>query len=114
MALLSVADAPEITDLFDAASDPHASIRALREQAPIARGGLGMVLALRHRHLNLVTSDVTRQIETETKLMQGIYEGPIFEFIQAAMLSANGEVHQRRRAPVSRTFARSLRDAGWF
>jgi cytochrome P450 len=43
--------------------------------------------------------------------MQGITSGPIFEFIQSAMLFANGSAHQRRRNPVSRTFAFKLMEA---
>jgi hypothetical protein len=72
---------------------------------------MGLVLALRARHLDVVMTDNTRQLETETKLMQGITSGPIFEFTQAAMLFANGDAHRRRRAPVSRTFAFKLMDA---
>ena len=111
MPVLRLEDAPEMSFEAEAGSDPHAYIRSLRQQAPIARAMFGMVIALRHRHLDLVTSDLTRQIETETKLMQGIYSGPIFEFIESAMLFANGEAHQRRRNPVSRTFAFKLMEA---
>jgi hypothetical protein len=92
-------------------TDPHAVLRAARAQAPIARTQIGVVLALRHRHLELVTSDATRQLETETKLMQGITEGPIWDLTTAAMLFANGEAHARRRAPVARTFAFKLMEA---
>lgn len=76
----------------------------------MVRAGM-MVLALRHRHLDLVMSDVTRRIETEDKVMQGITAGPLFEFQKAAMLFANGEEHRRRRAPVQRTFAFKLMEA---
>ena len=111
MTRLSLSDAPEISFEREAGDDPHAYLRELRDQAPLARGMFGMVVALRQRHLGLVTSDLTRQIETETKLMQGINSGPIFDFIESAMLFANGETHQRRRNPVSRTFAFKLMDA---
>jgi len=106
-----LSEAPEIT--FDPSSepDPHAYLKAMREQAPIARTPMGLVVALRHRHLELVTSDATRQLETETKVMQGITEGPIWDISTTGMLFANGETHARRRAPVARTFAFKLMDA---
>ena len=69
------------------------------------------MLALRARPLDAVMTDATRQLETETKMMQGITSGPIYAFTEAAMLFANGEAHRRRRAPVQRTFAFKLMDA---
>jgi cytochrome P450 len=108
---LRLEDVPEISFQQDAGADPYAYIKALRDRTPIARGMFGMVVALRHRHLDLVTSDLTRQIETETKLMQGITSGPIFDLADAAMLFANGAAHRRRRNPVSKTFAFKLMDA---
>src|SRR6185503_18658406 len=88
-----------------------AYLKSLREQAPIARTPMGIVLALRHRHLELVTSDATRQLETETKIMQGITSGPIWDINISGMLFANGEAHRRRRSPVAKTFAFKLMDA---
>ena len=79
--------------------DVHVRLAELRAIAPIARAQLGMVLGLRHRHLELVTSDATRQIETETKALQGITSSPIFDFIDSVMLFSNGEAHRRRRSP---------------
>ncbi|HET9229688.1 MAG TPA: cytochrome P450 [Vitreimonas sp.] len=106
-----LSEAPEIT--FDPGGevDPHAYLKGMRERTPIARTPMGIVLALRHRHLELVTSDATRQLETETKVMQGITSGPIWELSTTGMLFANGEVHARRRAPVARTFAFKLMEA---
>jgi cytochrome P450 len=92
-------------------NDAHAMLRELRAQAPLARTPMGIVMALRHRHIDLVTSDATRQLETEMLMLQGLTSGPIFELISSGMLFANGEVHRRRRAPVSRTFAFKLMDA---
>jgi cytochrome P450 len=106
-----LSEAPEIA--FDPAgeADPHVYLKAMREEAPLARTPIGLVIALRHRHLDLVTSDATRQLETETKVMQGITEGPIWDLMTTGMLFANGEVHARRRAPVAKTFAFRLMDA---
>ena len=91
--------------------DVYAALAELRAQTPLVRGPMGVTLALRHRHLEIITSGVTRQIETETKMLQGIVSGPIFDFVASAMLFANGDVHMRRRAPITRTFAYKLMDA---
>lgn len=110
MSALPLSDLPLI-DIDPDTVDPHAYLKGIREQAPLARTPMGIVLALRHRHLELVTSDATRQLETETKVMQGITSGPIWDLTTSGMLFANGDVHRRRRAPVSRTFAFKLMDA---
>jgi cytochrome P450 family 103 len=96
---------------LDQRQDAYAYVKQLREQSPIARTPMGIVLALRHRHLELVTSDATRQLETETKVMQGITSGPIWDITTSGMLFANGETHRRRRTPVAKTFAFKLMDA---
>jgi cytochrome P450 family 103 len=108
---LSLNDLPQI----DFAPDPNRSayegLRILRAATPFVRGPMGIVIGLRHRHMEPLTGAKTRQIETEVKLMQGIADGPIYDFTNWAMLFANGEVHQRRRAPIARTFAFKLMDA---
>jgi cytochrome P450 len=111
MAARPLSEAPEISFDLSTEVDPHGYLKTVREQAPIARTPMGIVLALRHRHLELVTSDATRQLETETKVMQGIVEGPIWDIMTTGMLFANGETHARRRAPVAKTFAFKLMDA---
>jgi cytochrome P450 len=109
MALKLLTEAPEFP--LDWTGDAHALFKALRAQAPLARTPVGMILALRHRHIDLVTGDATRQIETEILMLQGIHEGPIFDLISSGMLFANGETHARRRGAISRTFAFKLMDA---
>jgi hypothetical protein len=104
-------DLPEVSIAAVAGVDVYAAIAELRRQTPLVRGPLGVTLALRHRHLEIVTGGKTRQIETETKMMQGIVSGPIYDFVASAMLFANGDVHVRRRAPITRTFAYKLMDA---
>lgn len=110
MSLRPISELPEIPWTADD-RDAHAILRDLRAQAPLARAPVGVVMALRHRHIDLVTSDATRQLETEMLALQGITSGEIFDLISSGMLFANGEVHRRRRAPVSRTFAFKLMDA---
>lgn len=107
----TLADIPTLPLPMPANADPYAVFADYRAKGPFVRVEMGLVLALRARHLDAVMSDVTRQLETETKMMQGITSGPLFEFTQAAMLFANGDAHRRRRAPVQRTFAFKLMDA---
>ena len=109
--LKTLADAPEAPKELIFGDTPYDVFRRMREQAPIARTDIGVTLALRNRHFELITSDATRQIETETKIMQGITDGPIYDFTRLAMLFANGETHMRRRLPVARTFAFKLMQA---
>ena len=112
MTHLSLDSLPEIAPPGSAPDmDIHAYLKHLRGLAPLVRSRVGPLIALRRRHVDLLVSDATRQLETETKLMQGISSGPIFDFIDNVMLMANGDVHQRRRAPVARTFAFKLMDA---
>ncbi len=102
---------PQIPTPQPPEADPYAVLKSFRATAPLARAEMGLVLGLRQRHLDPIMGEATRQLETETKLMQGITSGPLFEFTEAAMLFANGETHRRRRAPVQRTFAFKLMDA---
>ncbi len=109
--LKALDDAPLIPVDLDPGEDIYALFARLRPETPIVRTPMGVTVALHARHIDLVTSDRTRQLETETKVMQGIFEGPIMDFTRLAMLFANGEVHMRRRTPVARTFAFKLMDA---
>ena len=96
----------------DAFDDDHALLRAARRQAPLARGRLDVVFALRRKHLDyIMNAQNTRQLEMETMALQGVSEGPLFDVYQAAMLFANGDAHKRRRTPVARAFAFKLMDA---
>jgi len=99
--------------------DPQASsydlFRDLRAKTPLVKVPMGMgnmVMALRARMVDAIVSpENTRQLETEMKLMQGVFDGPIYDFVAQVMLFANGEAHQRRRQPVARTFAFKLMEA---
>jgi len=76
MQSLSIAEAQEIDT--SAVPDIHAYLAGLRAHGPIARSKMGVVFALRHQHLELITRDVTRQIETEAK-----FEGKFMTMILA-------------------------------
>jgi cytochrome P450 len=85
-----------------------------REETPLVKVPIGfghMVLALRARTVEQIVGSETRQLETESKILQGVFDGPIYDFIAQVMLFANGETHMRRRQPVARTFAFKLMEA---
>ena len=101
-----------------AQNSPEASsydmFREWRANTPLVKVPIGfghMVLALRARTVEQVVGSETRQLETESKILQGVFDGPIYDFLAQVMLFANGEVHQRRRQPVARTFAFKLMEA---
>ena len=115
-ALKSYNDIPVLDwDLQNPEASSYELFRKLREETPLVKVPMGMgsmVLALRARMVDqIVSPENTRQLETEMKMMQGIFDGPIYDFIAQVMLFANGEVHQRRRQPVARTFAFKLMEA---
>jgi len=106
--LKPVSEAPEMPLAVDPAADVHAIIRELREQSPVARNAMGMAIGMRASQLDLIVSDATRQIETETLMLQGVTSGPIFDLRQNSILFSNGDAHRRRRQPLARTFAFKL------
>lgn len=115
-ALKTYADIPVLDwDLQDPQASSYDLFRRLREETPLVKVPMGMgsmVLALRASMVDdIVSPENTRQLETEMKMMQGIFDGPIYDFIAQVMLFANGDVHQRRRQPVARTFAFKLMEA---
>jgi cytochrome P450 len=114
-ALKSYADIPTVD--FEQNS-PEASsydmFNKWREETPLVKVPIGfghMVLALRARTVEQIVGSETRQLETESKILQGVFDGPIYDFIAQVMLFANGETHMRRRQPVARTFAFKLMEA---
>lgn len=115
-ALKTYADIPVLDwDLQDPHTSSYDLFRDLRATTPLVKVPMGMgtmLLGLRARMVDdIVSPENTRQLETEMKMMQGIFDGPIFDFIAQVMLFANGEAHQRRRQPVARTFAFKLMEA---
>lgn len=101
---------PELPIEIPKGTDIYRFMRQLRESSPLAQGPFNQVVALRHRHFELITSPKTRQLETEFLLEQGINSGPIYEGQRNSLLFSNGDVHARRRAPLARTFAFKLMD----
>lgn len=115
-ALKSYADIPVLDwDLQAPEGSSYALFKDLREKTPLVKVPMGMgsmVMGLHARMVDdIVSPENTRQLETEMKMMQGIFDGPIYDFVAQVMLFANGDVHQRRRQPVARTFAFKLMEA---
>ena len=115
-AVKSYADIPVLDwDLQDPHTSSYELFKDLREKTPLVKVPMGMgsmVMGLHARMVDdIVSPENTRQLETEMKMMQGIFDGPIFDFVAQVMLFANGDVHQRRRQPVARTFAFKLMEA---
>lgn len=87
-------------------ADPHGLFARYRSETPFLRRTDGPYIALRAADVAaLITDPRTRQMETEMLRSRGITSGPLFDLIGNSMLFANGEVHRRRRAPMSRAFA---------
>jgi cytochrome P450 family 103 len=104
-----VSEAPELVDIGpDAVMDLHAAYRDARAKSPVIRNMMGIVTGLRARHMETIVSDVTRQMEAETLMMQGVTSGPIWDLRNNSILFANGDAHRRRRQPLARTFAFKL------
>jgi cytochrome P450 len=87
----------------------HAYLARYVAKAPFARSPMGPIIAFKHKYAEaLINDEVSRQIELESLMLRGIASGPIFTLFQNGMLTANGDVHRRRRQPVARTFAFKL------
>jgi cytochrome P450 len=102
---------PEFPIEIPKGTDIYRFVRHLRETSPLAQGPFNQVIALHHRHFELITSPGTRQWEDEFLLEQGITTGPIYESNRNGVLFANGDAHTRRRTPLARTFAFKLMDS---
>jgi cytochrome P450 len=85
--------------------------RELRARTPLARDPAGLLIALRAGMIEPLVGEATRQIETEAHELQGIVDGPIFDFMAQLLVAANGETHRRRRQPIARSFAFKLMEA---
>lgn len=114
-ALKSYSDIPLVSfEEFTQETSSYEVFNRWRDASSLVKAPLGfghMVLALRARSVEQIVGPQTRQLETESKILQGVFDGPIYDFIAQVMLFANGEAHQRRRQPVARTFAFKLMEA---
>jgi cytochrome P450 len=87
-------------------ADPHGVFRCYRPLTPFVGHEAGGYVVLRAQDVEALVRD-PRTCATGTKYpeLRGITDGPIFDDFKYAMLTANDEVHRRRRSPFTRTFA---------
>ncbi len=103
---------PLAADPEDFRPDPHRGFAAYRPRAGVIDLGWLVPYVIRHADVTgLMTDPRTRQLETEGLTLRGITSGALYRFFANSMLLSNPPAHQRRRAPVARTFAYKLIDA---
>jgi cytochrome P450 len=87
-------------------ADPHGVFRQYRKDHAVVLHETGGYLILRFADVDRLGKD-PRAGPSGTRFLEalGISNGPVFDFFECSMVSADGDVHQRRRAPLSRQFA---------
>jgi cytochrome P450 len=87
-------------------ADPHGVFRHYRKDHTVVLHETGGYFVLRFSDVDRLSKD-QRFHGSGTAFPEalGINDGPIFDLFDYGMLSANGDVHRRRRAPFSRLFA---------
>jgi cytochrome P450 len=102
----AVAAALPVLSVEDLEADPHGIFRRYRSTHPVVGHEKGGYLVLRYDDVERLTKDPrARSTETSFPQMQGVTEGSLFDAFRYGMLTANDDVHQRRRSPFTRTFA---------
>jgi cytochrome P450 len=87
-------------------ADPHGVFRRWRATHAVVAHEAGSYVVLRYADIERLIKDPRiRSTEVAFPQMKGVTDGALFEFFQHSMLTANDEVHRRRRSPFSRTFA---------
>ncbi|MCA1453122.1 cytochrome P450 [Bradyrhizobium sp. BRP22] len=96
---------PTLT-LKELEADPHAVFRGYRKQHPVVLHESGGYFVLRFSDVDRLSKD-PRFGPTGTSFpeMQGLDNGAMFDMFDHGMLTADGDIHRRRRAPFSRLFA---------
>src|SRR5260370_37882569 len=101
----AAADLP-VLSVEELEADPHGVFRRYRSTHPVVAHEKGGYLVLRYADVERLTKDPrVRSTETAFPEMQGVTEGSLFDTFRYGMLTANGDVHHRRRSPFTRTFA---------
>jgi cytochrome P450 family 103 len=87
-------------------ADPHGTFRRYRKDHAVVRHESGAYFVLRLADIEQCSKD-RRLIGSETAVAEinGFEQGVMFDFFRYGMLTANGEVHRRRRAPFTKLFA---------
>ncbi|MGY3618730.1 cytochrome P450 [Bradyrhizobium sp. USDA 10063] len=99
------AEVPTVT-LQELEADPHGVFRAYREKYPVVLHETGGYFVLRFSDVDRLSKDPRfHSSGTSFPKMQGFGSGTMFDMFDYGMLTADGDVHRRRRAPFSRLFA---------
>jgi cytochrome P450 len=83
--------------------DIHAPLRAARAESAFALSGEGAIHVLRDAEVEAILRD-PRFIAADLMAMNGLSEGPLWEWWHAVMFSKNPPEHTRLRKLVSRAF----------
>jgi cytochrome P450 family 103 len=103
--LPAAGDLPVLT-VHDLDADPHGVFQFWRGTHPVVRHEVGSYFVLRYADIERLAKDPrVRATEDGFPKLLGVTEGALFDIFHYGMLTANDEVHQRRRSPFSRTFA---------
>lgn len=98
--------APPIVGFQALNEAPHEIYKKHRADFPFLQRECGAILVLRAKDVQALINDPrTRQVETELARARGITRGPVIDLISNSLLFSNGDVHRRRRQPLSRCFA---------
>jgi cytochrome P450 family 103 len=96
---------PTVT-LRELEADPHGVFRAYRKEYPVVLHETSGYFVLRFSDVDRISKDPRfRPSGTGFPKMQGLSSGTIFDVFDFGMLTADDDVHRRRRAPFSRLFA---------
>jgi cytochrome P450 family 103 len=102
----NISAGPPLLTKAELDASPHEIYQFYRGRYPFIEREDGAFLILRADDVQMLLVDPrTRQIETEMMIATGITSGPLLEFVSYSMLFANGDVHRRRRRPLTRNFA---------
>ena len=86
--------------------DPHGVFRQYRKDHAVVRHETGGYFVLRFAEVDRLGKDPrVGPSGTSFPASMGISSGPVFDLFTYSMITADGDVHPRRRAPLSRQFA---------
>lgn len=93
----------------DLEADVHGTLSRYRQTHPFIALDTGGYMVLRYDDVSRLMRDPRLQAtETAMPAQAGIMQGALFDIFQHGMLTANGDVHARRRSPLSRSLAHQM------
>ncbi|KPF71388.1 hypothetical protein IP69_06800 [Bosea sp. AAP35] len=98
----TIQDVPVIPSA-DLETDPHSTLRRYRASHPFAALETGGYIVLGYDDVSRLARDPRLQAtEVALPAQAGLSQGALFDIFAHGMLTANGQVHQDRRSPISR------------